>query len=249
MILKRTLFLFPILLTGMNSISANEGSSSGGNEVNPYDCTVEEVQIFMMKKTESTRVDSAIATWEDFKKSAVPVTTAASGGYPANSPENSAVGGVTEEETCPMFFTDAQLSDLDIDLDISSFSIDNLVGLLNGELSGLADSAKDGLENLSDSLIGELEKGICERLSSEYIGGLINDKINEGIQSGTGFGLDEINSQDFINNLISKSLNEALDGSLGIYNIFDSRFVDNATNLLNSELDRQTKELDNFISN
>lgn len=239
---SKKLILFPIIACSYTFAANDIG------EVNPYDCTVEELQIYLLKKTESTRIDSSIATWEDYKKNVIPVTTAASGGHPANSAENAAVGGVTEEETCPMFFTDAQLSDINIDT--SSLSIDSLIGLLNGNVSSLADSAKDSLSSLAEGLVSELEKGICERLSTEYISNLAEDALNGAVESGTGgFGLGDITNENFASNLIENSLNQALDGSLGLYNIFDENFAQRAENALNRESNRQLDELEKAITN
>lgn len=140
---------------------------------NPYECDSEELQAYIQNKMESLEKGTTAAVkWSVFKT--------------AYTQKKMAEG----DDDCAPFWEESQ--DLKGLLDGLQDAIDAIGDFLSNPGSffqALLNAAADRLKAMVDALIEELTKGICERLSEDYLIGKAKDKLEDKIKDETGLNL------------------------------------------------------------
>lgn len=218
---------------------------------NQYDCTVDELELYIMKRTENLRKESSTATWEDFKKTtqAAKMTGGNAGSTPSNGSSAASIatnmsiaktGGKSGEEVddCPLFFEDLQ------DIDMSGMEMPDLGGLFSGGLDALGDLAKEQMEQLADSLMDVLKAGICERLSTDYLTELGKDVLDDKLDEEIGYTTKDITGGNFANQVINDGLSDEYGTSNAkLLNVMDEDLNNNRERYMEKALDNK---LDDF---
>lgn len=241
-------------------ISSNAMAATGSIKdlsPNQYDCTVDELELFVMKRTENLRKESTITTWEDFKKVAQakksnPSPSAAdspSNGTAASevarsvnppTPTGSASG--EEEDDCPLFFS--ELGDVDMSgMEMPGF--DDMMGMFEGGLDNLTKAASEQMEQLTDSLMNVLKEGMCERLSTEYLTELGTDVLDDVLKEEIGYTTDDIEDGGFANEVVNDQLKEEFGTSdAKLLNVMDEDLNDNREKYMEKQYDSKLDEIE-----
>lgn len=218
---------------------------------NQYDCTVDELELYIMKRTENLRKESATATWEDFKKTAqlAKMTGGNAGTTPSNGSSAASVAtnmsiaktggkGGEEVDDCPLFFEDLN------DIDMSDMEMPDLGGLISGGLDSLGDLAKKQMEQLADSLMDVLKQGVCERLSTDYLTELGTDILDDKLSEEIGYTTRDITGGNFANEVVNDALSEEYGTSNAkLLNVMDEDLNKNRERYMEKALDDR---LDDF---
>lgn len=234
------------LLAAFNTANAEGVKDLAPNQ---YDCTVDELELFVMKRTENLRKESAIVTWEDFKKTAqiaknAPSSTTANGSVQAEQAAKNKIeksGGTTGEveDDCPLFFED--IPDLP---DMSGVSLDGLGGMFSGGLDDLQKLASEQMEQLAKTLTETLKAGVCERLSTDYLTELGTDVLDDSLKEEIGYTTKDIAKGNFANKVANDMLKDEYGTSNAkLLNIMDEDLNKNRENYMK----RQTKSQLNTI--
>lgn len=218
---------------------------------NQYDCTIDELELFITKRTENLRKESAVATWEDFKK-----TSQLAKSSPSNSTSNGNVQSemartaslkktgsesAEEEDDCPLFFED--IPDLP---DMSGIDLGDLSGLLGGGgLGDLQDFANKQMAQLAESLAKVLKEGICKRLSTEYLTELGTDILDDAMKEEIGYTTRDIEKGNFANKVINDSLKDEFGTSNAkLLNVMDDDLNDNRERYMKRQLKGQLDDME-----
>lgn len=220
---------------------------------NQYDCTIDELELYIMKRTENLRKESAIVTWEDFKKTsqiakAAPSSSPSNGNAQSEMKEKNTIqksGGTTGEavDDCPLFFEDIP------DLEMPEFNLDNLGGMLSGGLSDLQDLANQQMEQLASSLMDVLREGVCERLSTDYLTELGTDVLDDALKEEIGYTTKDVAGGNFANEVINDALKDEFGTSNAkLLNVMDDELNDNRERYMERQFDKKLDDIeDNTI--
>lgn len=209
-------FSLSIMLSG-NAIAADL-------KVGEYDCTVDEVQSYMLKRSEGLRRDTTISTWEDFKGAAKTTNASTAGGQSSTS----------KPDDCSTIFDDgAKLPDIEYDKDSGLGGI--LESILSGDIGGLAKQAGDKIIEVSTGLIDEMKKGVCKRLSADKI----EKDVNGVIRGQTGSSTTSILNGSAINKAIDSQIEDSLGRTGKLINVFDSGLDNSRNRAIDNEINRQ----------
>lgn len=212
---------------------------------NQYDCTVDELELYIMKRTENLRKESSVATWEDFKKTAQAAKL--SGTKPSSTPANGSsaatvstslnkTGGTTakKEDDCPLFFEDLE------DVDMSQMEFPDLGALFSGGLSSLQDLANKQMNQLADSLTKVLKEGVCERLSTDYLTKLGTGVVDGALKEEIGYTTKDISKGNFANKVVNDTLKEQTGRSdAKLLNVMDEDLNKNRERYMDRQLDKK----------
>lgn len=226
---KKTLITTLIVLS-FSAVAAEKA-------VNDYDCTIDELKSYMGKKTESlVQRDTAIATFEDFKKGNVARTSAATAGNPASGSTGTGTG--TETEDCNYFWGDLE--------DISYEPQDNsglLGAILSGDIGSIVNATKDRIYDVATGMVDEIKKGVCKRLSTENVKKTVIDYSDDALKKSTGgIGVDDVINPD-INDIINDGLKGGFGSSGKLINVFDPAQDSRRSSAILKETDRQVNEM------
>lgn len=228
---KKTLISTLIVL----SFSAHAATDNSSKIANDYDCTINELEAYMGKKTESlVQRDTAIATFDNFKKGNVAKTSAANAGGAAASATNA---DGTPKEECDYFWGD--LDDIKYESKDDSGILD---AILSGDIAGLVSAAKDRITQVADGMTEEIKKGVCKRLSTENVKKTVIDYSDDALKSSTGYNTGDITNPD-LNGFINDGLSSGFGSTGKLINVFDASQDKNRSNVLLKETDRQTKSM------
>ena len=221
------------LITTLIVLSFSAGAAE--KAVNDYDCTIDELKSYMGKKTESlVQRDTAIATFEDFKKGNVARTSAATAGNPASG----STGTGTETEDCNYFWGDLE--------DISYEPQDNsglLGAILSGDIGSIVNATKDRIYDVATGMADEIKKGVCKRLSTENVKKTVIDYSDDALKNSTGgIGVDDVTNPD-INDIINDGLKGGFGSSGKLINVFDPAQDSRRSSAILKETDRQVNEM------
>lgn len=223
---KKTLMATLIVLS-FSAVAAEKA-------VNDYDCTIDELKSYMGKKTESlVQRDTAIATFEDFKKGNVAKTSAATAG---NAAEGSTTG---ETEECNYFWGDLE------DISYEKQDDSGLLGaILSGDIGSIVNASKERITQIAEGMTEEIKKGVCKRLSTENVKKTVVDYSKGVVKDTTGYS-GSITDPD-----INKVINEGLSGGFGssgkLLNVFDTKQDSRRSSAVLKETDRQINEMMKF---
>jgi hypothetical protein len=190
--------------------SATNVSPSTFKQFNELDCSYDEVANYL-DKTKSPKT-KAFSTSPSF-----------SGTFKKTASKSAAAVKGEDEAACQTIFHDINFEALD-DLSISQISAGiPSFGDFGSMLDDLGNKAGEQLGNLASDLYGVLREGFCSRLSSDYIGELAGDLID-----------DEYKEQTKGTNLEGTKINR-LDSEAG-QNNFTYKVIKNQTELSDSNL-------------
>lgn len=140
---------------------------------NPYECSSDELQAYIQNKMESLEKGTTAAVkWSVFKNA-----------YTQKKMEEG-------DDECAPFWEESQ--DLQGLLDGLQDAIDSIGDFLSNPGSffqAILNAASDRLQAMVDALIDELTKGICERLSEDYLIGKAKENLEDKIKEDTGLNL------------------------------------------------------------
>ncbi len=233
---------------------------------NQFDCTVDELELYVLKRTENLRKKSTISTWEDYKvtaakaeingktNSAAAGDSAANGNATAEALEaakneelNKTGGGEGldgEEETCNMFFSEIE----DVDMSDTDIDFSNIGNPFNGGLSGLTDMATAQVSQLGESLMNVLKEGMCERLSSDYLLELGTDALDDMLGDEIGYTTGDISGGNFANEVVNDQLKEEHGTSNAkMYNIMDQDLNNKRESYMNKMLNNKLDDIEDEI--
>lgn len=187
-ILMTSAFLSTISIIQPVMASASDPSINDLS-VNKYDCSVQETENYMLKRTASIRRSTSIATWDDFKENAVLITNSANGGtVPSNAyAGESTNGGVNASSSgggglfsdCPVFADNLKFSNLNFDF---NFSFNTNV------IENLIEKAKKAIED-------ELKKGICSRIDMSKLEANMNAERKKYFDTFSSAALSDVSNQ------------------------------------------------------
>lgn len=229
---------------------------------NQYDCTVDELELYVMKRTESLRKESSLTTWEDFK-----TTQAKASSSVAQSASNSGANGNAtaeaiamadasanlkktgttdgkekDEEECNLFFSDME----DINMDDMEISMPE--GGFSGGLDMLTDFAKEQATQLWGSLSKVLTDGFCERLSTDYLTELGTDYLDDQLKEEYGYTTDDIAGGNFANEVVNDNLKEDRGTSdAQLLNIMDEDLNKKRESYMKKQLDNKLDDVEDEI--
>ncbi len=254
--LKRTLISLSLAasIVPTLSLAASDIKSLAPNQ---YDCTVDELELFVMKRTENLRKESTLSTWEDFKQvshakqnsktthssnTAGNGTTASEVANSVNPPKKTGSTSGEEEDDCPLFFEG--LNDVDMDgMEMPSW--DELGGMIGGGLDSLTDLASEQMSQLAESLTNVLKAGVCERLSSEYLSELGKDILDDKLKEEIGYTTKDIEGGSFANEVVNDQLKEEFGTSdAKLLNVMDEDLNDNRERYMEKQYDNKLDDVE-----
>lgn len=216
---------------------------------NEYDCTIDELELHITKRTENLRKESTLSSWEDFKTTAQQAklngggtssqqasNSSANGDAQAEALAQAQTGGSTgeEEDDCPLFFEDLE------DIDTDSFEMPDLGSLFSNGLSDLDAFVTEQVSQLTTSLMNVVKAGVCERLSTEYLTDLATDVLDDQLDEEIGYTTDDITGGSFANEVINDQLKaEYGTSNAKLLNIMDDDLNDKRESFMGKQLDNQ----------
>jgi hypothetical protein len=228
---KKTLMSTLIVL----SFSAHAAIDNSSKVANDYDCTINELQSYMGKKTESmTQRETAIAPFDDFQKGNVARTSSANAGGAAAAEKNP---DGTPKEECNYFWGD--LDDIKYEQKDDSGILD---AILSGDIGGLVNASKERVLEVATGMTDEIKKGVCKRLSTENVKKTVIDYGDDALKDGTGYGVDDVTDPD-LNGFVNDGLKGGFGNTGKLINVFDPAQDKNRANVILKETDRQAKEM------
>lgn len=233
---------------------------------NEYDCTIDELELYIMKRTENLRKETTIVPWEDFKTAKAkaqingetPQSVASSSGANGNAvaesvakAESSALqnsgsttGSDDDKEECNLFFSDLE----DINMDDMTVDFSKLGGQVSGGLDFLKDFATKQFTQLSESLMEVIKSGFCERLSTEYLTELGHDYLDDQLKENYGYTTKDMTSGKFANQVLNDQLQEEHGTSdAKLLNIMDDELNDNRERYMGKTLDYKLDTIEDEI--
>lgn len=222
---KKSLISMCIVLSISSVTIASE------QQVNDYDCTVEELKSYIGKKTEGlVQRKTTIPKFKEFVKRNTERTSAASAGAPVTG-----TGGAAEED-CNYFWGDLEKVKYEnkVDNDIIS-------AILSGDISAILNKSKERVYDIATGMAEEIQKGLCERLSTDNVMDTVYDYGDEALEKATG-GYDYGDVTD-VNGMINGELRGSY-GSVGkLINVFDPDLDRNRSRAILKETDRQVESM------
>lgn len=229
---KKTLMSTLIVL----SVSAHAATENSSKVANDYDCTINELQAYMGKKTESmTQRETAIAPFDDFQKGNVARTASSTAGGAAPVEKNP--DGTPKAEECNYFWGD--LEDIKYEQKDDSGILD---AILSGDIGGLVNASKERVMEVATGMTDEIKKGVCKRLSTENVKKTVIDYGDDALKDGTGYGVDDVTDPD-LNGFVNDGLKGGFGNTGKLINVFDPAQDKNRANVILKETDRQAKEM------
>lgn len=233
---------------------------------NEYDCTVDELELYIMKRTENLRKETTIVPWEDFKTAKAkaqingetPQGAASASGANGNAvaesvakaqssalqKSGSANGSDDDEEECNLFFSDLE----DINMDDMTIDFSQLGGLLSGGLDFLKDFATEQFTQLTESLMDVIKAGFCERLSTDYLTELGTDYLDDQLKEDYGYTTSDMTSGKFANQVLNDQLQDEYgDSDAKLLNIMDEDLNDNRERYMEKALDNKLDSIEDEI--
>ncbi len=217
---------------------------------NQFDCTVDELELFVAKRTENLRKESAVVTWDDFKKTSQ-VAKVSTSKTPSNGNTQAEMSAKTnslsktgsedaeEQDDCPLFFEDLG------DIDMSGMSIDDLGGFFSGGLGDLQELANEQMAQLAESLTNVLKEGLCERLSTDYLVELGTDVLDDALDEEIGYTTKDIAGGNFANEVVNDSLQDEYGTSNAqLLNVMDEDLNDNRERYMDRQLDNKLDDIE-----
>lgn len=219
--IKRTLLATFIILA--NPVFADTA-------VNDYDCSIDELKGYIEKKSEGlVQRKSAIQTWETFKKTNTRTAASEAGGISPNSSGKS--------EDCNYFW-----GDLD-DITYNSGDLGSTIGdILSGNMSGIVDKAVGRITEVTDSMISEIKKGLCKRLSTGYVKKEVYNYGNKTMDSLTGYDIGDVTDPN-LNGYINSALKNTYGSTGKLLNVFDPSIDSSRGRGILKESDRQMESI------
>jgi hypothetical protein len=228
---KKTLMSTLIVL----SFSAYAATDNSSKVANDYDCTINELQSYMGKKTESmTQRETAIAPFDDFQKGNVARTSSANAGGAAAAEKNP---DGTPKEECNYFWGD--LEDIKYEKKDDSGILD---AILSGDIGGLVNASKERVMEVATGMTDEIKKGVCKRLSTENVKKTVIDYGDDALKGSTGYDTGDITDPD-LNGFVNDGLKGGFGNTGKLINVFDPAQDKNRANVILKETDRQAKEM------
>jgi hypothetical protein len=228
---KKTLMSTLVVL----SFTAHAATDNSSKVANDYDCTINELQAYMGKKTESmVQRESAIAPFDDFMKGNVAKTSASTAGGKAPAATNP---DGTPKEECNYFWGD--LEDIKYERKDDSGLLD---AILSGDINGIVNASKDRITEVAEGMTDEIKKGVCKRLSTENVKKTVIDYSDDAIKGSTGYDTGDITDPD-MNGFINDGLKAGFGNTGKLINVFDPAQDKNRSNVIFKETDRQAKEM------
>lgn len=227
---KKTLLSLCITLSFSSGVIA-----ATDKVVNDYDCTVEELQSYIGKKTEGlVQRKSPIPVFDEFVKRNTARSSAGTAGGPVQG------SGGEASEDCNYFWGD---------LEKVKFKKPNsgLIGaILSGDISAILNKSKERVYDIATGMAEEIQKGLCERLSTDNVLETVTDYGDEALENATG-GYD---SGDITDPDLNGMINGGLKGSYGsvgkLINVFDPDLDKNRSGAILKETDRQMESMMKF---
>lgn len=177
---------------GMHSYAAEEGVIE-----NPYECNSEELQRFIENKMEG--MEKGLNSGESWSKFKIAYTE-------AKKEEG--------DDKCPLFWEDMSLTGLLDGLDdIGDFAMDP-----SSFFAALGQRLMDRTKEMVNAIIEQLQKGICERLSEDFIAGQLQDTAGEYVEDQFDIDID-FSDPDIMQQLLDETVcgaegNNPLGGTL-----------------------------------
>lgn len=253
-----------ILLSGIstNAISADAEFNLKLAEPNKYDCTIDELELYVMKRSENLRKDTTLTTWQDFKTikknaqlsgstSSAAKGSSASGNADAEAlakikaadlAKTGSTTGQKDEEECNLFFSDM------MDIEMPESSDTDYAEMLKGGLSALKELAKEQVKLLAQSLTNVIKAGFCERMSTEYLTDLGTDYLDGVLKENYGYTTDDINDGNFANKVINDQLVEQNgDSNAKMFNIMDPELNKKRERYMEKMLDNKLDSMEDEL--
>ena len=247
---KSILFVLVGLALSQTAFAASTAENKAfvkNSAPNQYDCTIDELELFITKRTEDLRRDNGLTAWEDFKIKAHNLKKANKNGHSSESggdassealhgATGSSSGTTDEEDDCPLFFSD--LNDLPPPPQEDDKEKDNILNVIASVLNGgalevLQKQAANSIKNLSKTLTDTLKKGICKRLSTEHLTELGTSVLDKNMKEKFGYTTKNIQNGTFVNNIVNDSLqSEYGDSNAKLINLLDPRLDRHRDNLI-----------------
>lgn len=227
---KKTLLSLCITLSFSSGVIA-----ATDKVVNDYDCTVEELQSYIGKKTEGlVQRKSPIPVFDEFVKRNTARSSAGTAGGPVQG------SGGEAAEDCNYFWGD--LEKVKFEKPDSG-----LIGaILSGDISAILNKSKERVYDIATGMAEEIQKGLCERLSTDNVLETVTDYGDEALENATG-GYD---SGDITDPDLNGMINGGLKGSYGsvgkLINVFDPDLDKNRSGAILKETDRQMESMMKF---
>lgn len=258
---KKYLFLCIGIILTPTTYAADGGDVIKSSSPNQYDCTVDELELFIMKRTENLRKESNLSTWQDYKEVAQKAKLNGGGTtaeQAANSPSNgnaqseavaqakakakaksgSAKG--EEEDDCPLFFEG--LSDIE---DSELPTMDEIGDMISGGLASLQKLAEEQMKQLSESLMNVLKAGMCERLSKDYLTKLGTKLLDSKLKEEIGYTTKDISKGNFANKVINDSLKDQYGTSNAkLLNVMDEDLNKKRENFMKRQMDGKLNSME-----
>ena len=225
-----------ILVIAIGSIIATTSNLTNAAEINlkvsapnEYDCTVDELELYVTKRTENLRRGTSISAWEDFKKAQSGSDVAESTGDVSADAATAAAGAAgadddEEDEECSLFYDDLKEMDTSV-FDITLPEIG--AGIANAG-TALAALAKEQTKLMAESMAAVLEKTICERATTEYLTEVATGIANTQLNETYGYDIDDFTDEDFKSTIVNDQLKQETGTSNGkMLNILDTDLNDN----------------------
>jgi hypothetical protein len=228
---KKTLLSLCITLSFSGGVMAAAGTDK---VVNDYDCTVQELQSYMGKKTEGlVQRKSPLPVFEEFVKNKTTRTSAGQAGGAA--PKGA------EEEDCNYFWGDLEKVKIEKPEDGS------IIGdILSGDISAILTKSKERVLDIATGMAEEIQKGICKRLSTDNVMDTVTDYGDGVLEEATG-GYD---SGDITDPDLNGMINGGLKGSYGnvgkLINPFDPSADKKRSSAILKETDHQIESMIKF---
>ncbi len=222
---KKSLMSICIVLSITSVTIAND------QQVNDYDCTVDELKSYIGKKTEGlVQRKTTIPKFKEFVKRNTERTSAGSAGAPVTG-----TGGAAEED-CNYFWGDLEKVKYENKVDNEIIS-----AILSGDINAILNKSKERVYDIATGMAEEIQKGLCERLSTDNVMDTVYDYGDEALEEATG-GYDYGDVTD-VNGMINGELRGSY-GSVGkLINVFDPDLDKNRARAILKETDRQAESM------
>lgn len=223
--LKKTLLSLCITFAFSTAVNSAE------TVVNDYDCTVDELKSYIGTKTEGlVQRKSTIPTFTDFVKNNTERTSPTSAGKP--------VEGGQAEEDCNYFW-----GDLDKVQFPDNSNSDIISAILSGDISAILNKSKERVYDIATTMAEEIQKGLCERLSTENVTKTVIDYGDGSLEKATGgYDSGDLLEPD-LNGMINGQLKNGY-GNIGkLINLGDPSLDKKRSGAILKETDRQIESM------
>lgn len=243
-VLLTSIFLYSSFSMAQINGEMGETSSIWNAPFSDLDCSDEEVAAYLDQSDFKKPMGfNTLPSYKEFNDPVVAMETIEKG-------EEAASQG------CATIFTEGGFN-----FDATGLNLDNLVsgiqdmiGGFGGNLSSLANSAADGLDELRESYTEVLQESICERLKPENFQETIYSQIEDVYKKTTSGSILQGTSQSsdvdsFLKKIIENQIKTGNGNLLNLLNIAkgDADFEDVVSNLLGNALSGKLEELEDQI--